>query len=353
MNIRKNLAAIILTVTLLLTGVSSALAKSYSDVPDDYWAAEEIEDVVTKNVVPVYGDGTYRPLDLVPRVDWTEWLLRALGLAQAPITAEPNYSDVNPSTFGYQSIARSDQFGLIYGYTDGEFKPQRYITKTETASIMSHITKDTFVDTSVLSQFADSNEIPDWGRIPYSKAIKYGLYVNYPNQAYLDPQRELNRAEAAVLLARLMRALDLVDDNYKAAEPAPEPEEPKEYLLSVEHLDDWGKAVVDRVNITNLRKIILAKNVFKVSFVEPFNSTKHQVGDIIPFYFKKDVVTKEGTLVIPANTKLYASIEELRDKKWVNKNTEVYLHFFKMVFPNGHEYPFIARVINNDEGVLT
>ncbi len=353
MDIKKNLAAIILTVTLLLTSVSSALAKSYSDVPDDYWAAEEIEDVVTKNVVPIYGDGTYRPLDLVPRVDWTEWLLRALGLAQAPITAEPNYSDVNPSTFGYQSIARSDQFGLIYGYTDGEFKPQRFITKTETASIMSHITKDTFVDTSVLSQFADSNDIPDWGRIPYSKAIKYGLYVNYPNQAYLDPQRELNRAEAAVLLARLMRALDLVDDNYKAAEPAPEPEEPKEYLLSVEHLEDWGKAVVDRVNITNLRKIILAKNVFKVSFVEPFNSTKHQVGDVIPFYFKKDVVTKEGTLVIPANTKLYATIEELRDKKWVNKNTEVYLHFFKMVFPNGHEYPFIARVINNEEGVLT
>ena len=24
-----------------------------------------------------------------------------------------------------------------------------------------------------------------------------------------------------------------------------------------------------------------------------------------------------------------------------------------MVFPNGHEYPFIARVLNNDEGVLS
>ena len=169
----------------------------------------------------------------------------------------------------------------------------------------------------------------------------------------LNPNRQLDRAEAAVLLARLMKAMDLVDDPYKAAEPAPQPEEPKEYILSVEHLDDWGRAVVDRVNITNLRKIILAKNVFKVSFLESFNSTKHQVGDIIPFYFKKDVVTKEGTLVIPANTKLYASIEELRDKKWINKNTEVYLHFFKMVFPNGHEYPFIARVLNNEEGVLT
>ncbi len=352
MNIRKNFAAILLSLTLLLTSVSSALAKNYTDVPDNYWAAEEIDDVVTKNVVPLFGDQTFRPLEKVTRVDWTDWLLRALGLSQAPITAAPNYSDVTTDTFGYEHIARSDQFGLIYGYTDGEFKPQRFITKVETASIMSHITKDTDVDTSNLSQFADSSQIPDWGKIPFSKAIKYGLYVNWPLENELNPNRELNRAEAAVLLARLMKALNLVEDDKKAAEPT-EPEEPKEYVLSVEHLDDYDRAIVDRVSITNLRLIILAKNVFKVSFVEPFNSTKHKIGDVIPFYFKKDVRTHEGTLVIPANTKLYATIAELKDKTWINKNTEIYLHFDKMVFPNGHEYPFIARVLNNNEGVLT
>ncbi len=354
MNIRKNLAAIFFTVVLLLTGISSAIAKDYDDIPDDYWAAEEIEDVVTKRIVPIYADRTYRPLDKVPRVEWTAWLLRALGLSQAPITSAPMYSDVTTETFGYEHIARSDQFGLIYGYTDGEFKPQRYITKVETASIMSHITKDTDVNTDVLNQFTDSNEVPDWGRIPFSKAIKYGLYVNWPLDDELNPNRELNRAEAAVLLARLMKALDLVQDDKKAeAEEEQIPEEPQEYVLSVEHLDNYGIAAVDRVSITNLRRIILAKNVFKVSFLESFNSTKHQIGDVIPFYFKKDVVTKEGTLLIPANTKLYATIEELRDKRWINKNAEVYLHFTRMVFPNGKEYPFIARVLNHNEGVLT
>ena len=354
MNIRKNLAAIFFTVVLLLTGISSAIAKDYDDIPDDYWAAEEIEDVVTKRIVPIYADRTYRPLDKVPRVEWTAWLLRALGLSQAPITSAPMYSDVTTETFGYEHIARSDQFGLIYGYTDGEFKPQRYITKVETASIMSHITKDTDVNTDVLNQFTDSNEVPDWGRIPFSKAIKYGLYVNWPLDDELNPNRELNRAEAAVLLARLMKALDLVQDDKKAeAEEEQIPEEPQEYVLSVEHLDNYGIAAVDRVSITNLRRIILAKNVFKVSFLESFNSTKHQIGDVIPFYFKNDVVTKEGTLLIPANTKLYATIEELRDKKWINKNAEVYLHFTRMVFPNGKEYPFIARVLNHNEGVLT
>lgn len=363
MNFRKKITAVFLTVTLLLSAFSSALAASYTDIPEDYWAAEEIDDVVSKNVIPLFGDNTFRPLEKVPRVDWTEWLLRALGLAQAPITAEPDYSDVTLATYGYNSIARSDQFGLIYGYTDGEFKPQRLITKTETASIMSHITKDTTVDTSVLNNFSDSDQIPNWGIIPFSKAIKYGLYVNYPLETELNPNRELNRAEAAVLLARLMKALNLVDDSYKTttfdmsteqrAAAVAEEQQPSEYILSVEHLNEYDKAVVDRVNITNLRMIILAKNVFRVAFLEKFNSKKAQIGDVITFYFKKDVVTKEGTLVIPANTKLYGTIEELRDKRWLNKNAEVYVHITKMVFPNGNEYPFIARVLNNNEGVLS
>ena len=355
MDFRKKVTALFLTVTMMFSCFSAAFAKSYTDVPDNYWAAEEIEDVVTKNIIPLYGDGTYRPTEKVPRVEWTEWLLRALGLAQAPITEQPDYSDVTTATYGYPSIARSDQFGLIYGYTDGEFKPQRFITKTETASIMSHITKDTTVDTSVLNQFADSEQIPNWGIIPFSKAIKYGLYVNYPNENELNPNRQLDRAEAAVLLARLMKALDKVEDQYKASEDQPvaeEPKEPAEYVLSVEHLQEYPKAVVDRVNITNLRRIILAKNVFRVAFFEKLNSTKVNIGDPITFYFKKDVVTKEGTLIIPANTKLYGTIEELRDKKWLNKNAEVYVHITKMVFPNGNEYPFIARVLNNYEGVL-
>ena len=141
MNTKKFFATMFLSLVLLFSNFSTALAVEYTDIPDDYWAAEEIEDVVTKNIVPIFGDNTYRPKERVTRVEWTGMLLRALGLSQAPITAEPFYSDITKDTFGYENIARAEQFGLIYGYTDGEFKPQRFITKVETASIMSQIQK--------------------------------------------------------------------------------------------------------------------------------------------------------------------------------------------------------------------
>lgn len=352
MKITKQLSTMFLTFALLFTSVSFAVAKDYTDIPEDYWAATEIEDVVSNKIVPIYGDNTFKPLESITRVDWTTMLLRALGLSEAPVTAQPKYSDVAKETLGYDSIARSDQFGLIYGYTNGEFKPQQYITKAEAASILSHITKDSDVNLDILSQFTDNEQIPSWAKAPFAKAIKYGLYVNYPNDKELNPNRLLNRAEAAVLLSKLKKTLNLVEEDKKSDDIKPLADA-EEYVLSVEHLDNLGIAAVDRVSITNKRRVILAKNVFEVSFVDSFNSAQHQVGDEIPFYFKKDIVTKEGTLLIPANTKLFATIEELTPTQWKNKNAEVYLHFTKMVTPNGKETPFIARVLNKNEGVLT
>ncbi len=352
--IKKSLMTLLLGVLMIFTGVQTASASAYKDVAEDFWAYREIDDVVTRDVIYLFGDGTFRPWETVERVEFTGMLLRALGLSTAPITQTPNYSDVNTSTFGYEDIARSDQFGLIYGYTDGEFKPSRLITKAETASIMSHITKDSDVDTTLIQQFSDWQEVPNWCVFPFSKAIKYGLYVNHPLENELNPQRNLNRAEAAVLLAKLMRKMNLVEDKYKVEEQEePVAEEPAEYLISTEHFYALPKIAVDRLNITNLRRIILAGNVFEVEFLEKFNSTKHQIGDEVVFYFPKDVYTKEGTLVIPQNSKLYATIEELRKKDWINKNAEVYLHFYKLVFPDGKETEFIARVLNDKEGILS
>ena len=334
MDFKKKTAALALSAAMLLGTAASALAASYKDVPENYWAIEEIDDVVTKKIIPLYSDGTFKPSETVPRVEWTEWLLRALGLSDAAINFEPDYSDVNYSTYGYPAIARSDQYGLIYGYTDGEFKPQRLITKTETASIMSHITKDTTVDTSSLNRFTDADKIPSWGVIPYAKAVKYGLYVNYPVESQLQPEKLLDRAEAAVLLSRLMKALALVEDKYKA------PDAGTEQVISVEHLDIYPAAIVNRVNVTNLRKIVLGGNVLKAAFSEKFNSSKTKAGEPVNFYFKNDVKNTEGTLVIPAGSKLYGYVEAVSSTKAGIKVT-------KIVLPDGRDFAVEGRVLSS------
>ena len=50
------------------------------------------------------------------------------------------------------------------------------------------------------------------------KAVKLGLYVNYPDSLQFEPTREITRAETAVLLAKLSKMLNVVKEEYVSPE---------------------------------------------------------------------------------------------------------------------------------------
>ncbi len=332
----KTLVTILLVAFAAFVISGRAFAQTFSDVSDDFWAAKEINSVVSGNIMQGYKDGTFKPNKSVSRVEFVKMLLVVLGNDKLQITTQNKFIDINEKTQGYDDILRSDQLGLVYGYTDNTFLPERHITKAETSSVMSHITKETYTDISVLDSFIDKAAIPAWDVVPYAKAIKYGLYVNYPNENELLPNKKLNRAEAAVLLSKLKSKIAVVEDKYKN-------EEPKEEVLRTEHLNVSPNAEVNTVTITNLRKIVDSKNLLKAYFEEDFYSKKHCVGDIVTMYAKEDVYTTEGTLIIPAGTKMVAEISSLERPKWMNKNAKVNLLFKKLVFPCDCTVSFCAK----------
>ena len=310
------------------------------DVPSDYWASMEINAVVKEGIMPLYEDGTFAPEVVVRRVDFATWVLNALENSTFQITVPNNFSDVTSDTEGYEAILRNDQLGLIYGYPDGTFKPEKVITKAETNSIMSHITKDVPFGETVLNQYIDKNDIPAWAVHTYEKTIRYGLFVNYPNPNELLPKKDLNRAEAAVLLYKLRNALNLVKKAYKA-----------ETLLGVEHLNVTPLAPCNTVQITDKRIIVDQGNVIKVAFASNFNSKNYNVGDEVHFYAKEDIKTQEGTLVFPAGTKFLANIESLQDPRWLNRNALMTIAFKTATLPDGKVVQINANAFEND-GVL-
>jgi len=319
---------------------NNAIISQIKDIPNDYWAAMEINAVVKEGIMPLYDDGTFSPDVVVRRIDFTNWILNALENNSFQITVHCNYSDVNEKTEGYETILRNDQLGLVYGYPDGTFKPQRVITKAESNSIMSHITKDMPVGDSVLGEFTDTKDIPAWARHTYEKTVRYGLYVNHPNLMEFLPNKDLNRAEAAVLLYKLRNALNLVKKAYKA-----------EKMLGVEHLDVTPLAPANTVQVTDRRLIVDAGNVLKIAFASRFNSKNYNVGDEVHFYAKHDVKTVEGTLVFPEGTKFLAAIESLQDPQWLNKNARMTIAFKEITFPDGKVVNMVGNAFEN-EGVL-
>ena len=331
----------ILAVFFMMNSFNSADAAVYSDVPADYWANTEISAIVEDGILPLKKNA-YLPEEEVSRSVFNTALLKTLGHRNATISEENPFSDVCSSRADYGDILLSSKLGLIYGYADGTFKPDRIMTKAEAASVISHITKDFKGNVNALKAFKDKDSIPSWATRQYVKTIDLGIYVNYPDADELLPNKNLNKAEAAVLLYKLKNKLSAVQEKYVS----------DEVLQGVEHLDVTRKAEVDEVQITNQNKIVLAKNIIKGYFATYFSSEDIKVGDDVTFVAKKDVYTKENTLVIPAGTKMLAKVASIEEKQWWNKNDKVTVEFGKLVLPNGVCTPLSAKVLNNN-GVLT
>lgn len=322
---------------LLSLTVAPSFAANIADVGENYWANKEINIVVDNDIMSLNGK-QFNPEGNMTRVEFVNALLKVLSNENLNVSVENKFSDVTKATESYENILRSQQLGLVYGYPDGTFQPERTVLRSEAQSVISHITKDMNADKSILNQFKDANAVPAWATNVYAKTINYGIYVNYPDSRELRPNDNLSRAEAAVLLARLKDKLDLVKQEYIGA-------------TTVEHLAVTKKAPNNEVKVNNVERVISEGNVLAVAFEDKFKSEEHKAGDIVTFVAPENINTQEGTLVLPAGTKFVAQLNEVRDPKWFNKNARVYPQLTQIVLPSGEQVAFNAKPFTKDNSL--
>lgn len=330
----KKFVSGLMALCLLALNAVPVLAASIADVGPNYWASKEINIVVDNSIMSLSGN-RFNPEGSMTRVEFVNALLKVLSNENLNVNITNKFSDVTTATPNYDNILRSQQLGLVYGYPDGTFQPNRVVLRSEAQSVISHITKDMNADKSILNQFKDASAIPAWAKNVYAKTINYGIYVNYPDSRELRPNDNLSRAEAAVLLARLKAKLDLVKQEYIGT-------------TRVEHLDVTRKAPNNQVKINNIQSVVEQGNVLVVAFEDKFKSEEHKAGDIVTFIAKEDICTKEGSLVIPQGTKFIAKINAINPQKKFNKNARVYPQLCKIILPNGKELAFNAKPFSKD-----
>lgn len=317
----------LLACGLFATTLVPAFAADIADVSSSYWASKEINEVVDSNIMTL-SSGNFNPEGTVKRVDFVSALLKLLSNDNLDVKISNIFTDVNSSDYFYNDVLRSQQLGLVYGYPDKTFQPKKLMTRAETQSVVSHITKDMDADTNILSKFTDAQEIPGWAQQPYAKTLNYGIYVNYPKANELRPNDILSRAEAAVILARLKDKMGLVKSEYKG---------------SVEHLNYAKKAPSNEVNVMGNANVIKEGNVIPVAFTEKYKSDKSEAGETLTFVAKEDISTEEGTTIFPEGTKFYAQVNEIQDPKWFNKNARVYAEITSAELPCGKKVDLSAK----------
>ncbi|WP_282940368.1 S-layer homology domain-containing protein [Paenibacillus sp. RC67] len=192
-----------------------ANAKAFDDMTG-HWAQREVNNMASRMVVQGVAAGKYSPDSPVTRAQFAAIVIRALGLSDQGQQAG-TYSDVRNHEWYAGVVAQASAFGLVSGYEDGTFRPDRTITREEALVIIARATKlagqtmnlNTADPKAILSGFQDQEEIGDWALREAAQAVQSGLIQGSDDG--LKPKSDMTRAETAVILYRLLVKTSLIN----------------------------------------------------------------------------------------------------------------------------------------------
>jgi len=125
------------TVGTRLLGLTSNNGK----VPDDckgHWAEKEIAAAYEKGLMTGYPDGSFRPDREVSREEAAVFMARIMGVDTSK--SGISFTDVESNRWSYSEITALVDAGVLTGYPDKTFRPERIIDRGEMAAVINRIT---------------------------------------------------------------------------------------------------------------------------------------------------------------------------------------------------------------------
>lgn len=187
-------------------------AKTFADV-EGHWSKQAVNDMASRMIVKGSDENHYNPDAVITRAELAAIVVRALGLSDNG--SGTTFSDVNSADWYAGAVAKAVEYGLIEGYDNRTFAPNRTITRQEALVIMSRAMKlagleaDGIDAESLLSSFADRTAVASWAKPAMAAAVKNGLVEG--SAGGLNPTGNLTRAETAAIVQRFLIKANLID----------------------------------------------------------------------------------------------------------------------------------------------
>ncbi len=180
---------------------------SFADMAN-HWAQADVELLANKLVVEGVGDNRFEGDRPITRSEFAALLVRALGLD--PVTANGRYNDVASGAWYADDVAAAAAAGLINGYEDGSFRPDRQIKREEQAAMLIRAMTYAGMETRIsqakqnemLAPFKDTGSL-GWAKAEVAAAIHAGL-MNGMTAETLEADGIATRAQSAVMLKRFL-----------------------------------------------------------------------------------------------------------------------------------------------------
>ncbi|OMF38093.1 hypothetical protein BK133_03720 [Paenibacillus sp. FSL H8-0548] len=193
-------------IKLNLSPVVTAPAITFKDLTG-HWAKTAIERAAAIGFVKGYQDGMFRPNGSVTRAEFIVMLDRATELKSKGDDTTLQYTDLaSIPSWARPSIAQAELAGVVKGYEDGTFRPNKLISRAEMA-VMVMRALDKELEADLNPAFNDSNAIPSWAKPSVAAAAELGIIQGKGGNKF-EPAANATRAEAVVIILRILDVLN-------------------------------------------------------------------------------------------------------------------------------------------------
>ena len=178
---------------------------------DNHWAKKDLTDFIESDNLKGYNvNGTYyiRPDRLITRAEFAAILVRSLGLTSSGQGTQ--FSDVKAGDWYAETVRIASASGIISGYGNGEFRPNRNIQRDEMTAMVFRAFEHTVDPSDEYNTYSDVPLYFDpktgkynktyWAAEAIQKVSARKIVNGYPDRTF-RPFRNATRAEAVKVLS--------------------------------------------------------------------------------------------------------------------------------------------------------
>lgn len=187
-------------VNIRITPKDNSVVK-FDDVEDSYWAVDYIYDLTNRGLVKGFPDNTFRPLATISRAEFMTFLVRTLDDKEI-IEVDSEHWFVSQ---GYRDIAL--EIGLLDEVNNNIDYFQNNITREEMAHMIYLMLIRLEVDTEIDFVTYLTDVYDHRSTIQISLVNYYGIINGYPDLTF-KPDKDASRAEAIKMLSRYLDVIN-------------------------------------------------------------------------------------------------------------------------------------------------
>lgn len=216
MKLKSIFQTILCSVLILLICGSFAcgaeIGRPFNDVPKNQWYYNDVYNAYANKLFNGTSPNLFSPHMNTSRAMLVTVLYRAAG--EPSVSDDVKFPDVFTGTYYTDAVIWATEKGIVGGYPDGTFQPNKAISREETVKILAGYYKlkynQELTNSKELTGFEDADTVGEWALDSMKWAVGNGIISGsaVAQKLYLLPQNPTTRCQMAAVLIRTLKKYD-------------------------------------------------------------------------------------------------------------------------------------------------